>query len=393
MSNSTKTRQIPAKVHVAETGHGQAFLVAVSSDHADAADAAAVAYGEIAEVLGSTGKVIVHERIFGSLTVKAAVMAARHEALLARGVSSCGAVTYIQGHPPWGEGLAGVIIQAVSCTARDGDVWTITDGTVPCGRGWQGKGATLLLLQNIQALERNFDGINKRHHQALSMIERADRILREHGATYSNVVRTWFYLSDILDWYAQFNKIRTAKYAEFGIMPEDNNDRLSLPSSTAIGGHNPQGTAGVLDLLAVVGPEDRKVSVKQLRNRVQQDAFHYGSAFSRGAVIRDPDVSLIHVSGTAAIDEEGRSLYPGDARAQINCAFDKVEALIAPEGARLANTCAATVFLKRPVDAVIYLEVAAARGLGELPGVCVIADICRDELLFEIDAEIIAKQR
>ena len=30
---------------------------------------------------------------------------------------------------------------------------------------------------------------------------------------------------------------------------------------------------------------------------------------------------------------------------------------------------------------------AAERGLEDLPAVCVVADVCRDELLFEMDAE------
>ena len=51
------------------------------------------------------------------------------------------------------------------------------------------------------------------------MIERAERILREQGAFFGNVVRTWFYLSDILSWYGEFNKVRNQKYGEFGIMP------------------------------------------------------------------------------------------------------------------------------------------------------------------------------
>jgi hypothetical protein len=34
---------------------------------------------------------------------------------------------------------------------------------------------------------------------------------------------------------------------------------------------------------------------------------------------------------------------------------------------------------------------ARARGLEELPAVCVVADVCREELLFEIDAEAVVK--
>ena len=94
------------------------------------------------------------------------------------------------------------------------------------------------------------------------------------------------------------------------------------------------------------------------------------------------------MSGTAAIDEQWTSLYPGDVRSQIDCTFDKIATLIRQEGASLTDTAAACVFLKSPQDALIYQEQAAARGLENFPAVVMVADICREELLFEIDAEV-----
>jgi enamine deaminase RidA (YjgF/YER057c/UK114 family) len=60
--------------------------------------------------------------------------------------------------------------------------------------------------------------------------------------------------------------------------------------------------------------------------------------------------------------------------------------LINKEGASLNDICHATVFLKRQEDAQIYQEVANEYGLTDMPAVYVLADICRDELLFELDA-------
>ena len=83
------------------------------------------------------------------------------------------------------------------------------------------------------------------------MLERAERILRENGASYKDVVRTWFYLSDILGWYAAFNKVRNEKYGEFGIMPGPGDRELLLPASTGIQGETPSGAACAMDLIAV----------------------------------------------------------------------------------------------------------------------------------------------
>ncbi len=377
-----------AKVVLTNAGPGQAFLVAQARWGADAAPAAQAAYREIARVLQDQGLTMVHERLFGSLTVKSAVLAARTAALKANHLPADGPITYIQGHPPWGEGFAGAIIRAVRCLDPADIVWTIADQGKAVGRGWRRQGATFLLLQNIQGLGLGPQGVNTPFIQTRRMLQRAAQLLEAQGASYRDVVRTWFYLSDILAWYPEFNRSRTAIYGQFGILPGQDHGLLKLPASTGIRGELPTGAAGALDLLAVTGPPESRPPVRQLSNPGQPDAFTYGSAFSRGSLIRQPDVSLIQVSGTAAIDAQGQSLYHYDIRAQIDCTFDKIAALIGPEGATLDDIAAACVFVKRPEDALAYEERAAARGLANLPAVIMVADVCREELLFEMDAEV-----
>ena len=368
-----------------EAGAGRGFLAASVTDDVDAATAARELYAMIADTLHDRRMTIVHERIFGSLTSEAVVLRERKEVLFLQQVPAGGPVTYIAGDPTWGEGLSGIIICAVSSDHMD-DVWTIMDGEIPCGRGWRRNGTTYLQLQNIQ------EQAGSRAGQVRGMLDRADCILRRNGASYKDVARTWFYLSEILDWYPDFNKARSEKYGEFGIMPGPGDIRLLLPASTGIGADMSSGAAASMDLLAVVENSGRTSSVRKLTNQGQLDAFRYGAAFSRGAVIREEDVTIIQVSGTAAIDELGVSLFPGDIRSQINCTFDKVRTLLGQEDAHLADICAATVFVKRPEYAEVFWEVSAERGLANLPVVCVVADVCREELLFEIDAEVVVRK-
>jgi enamine deaminase RidA (YjgF/YER057c/UK114 family) len=275
------------------------------------------------------------------------------------------------------------------------------------------------------------------------MFERSERILQENGALYKDVVRTWFYLSDILGWYAAFNKVRNEKYGEFGIMPGPGDRELLLPASTGIQGETPSGAACAMDLIAVIGnnpegsvhespslsfPQSRKhsgvgnpsakkdsgqagmtewkfrcgitndhigkrrPSIRRLTNPLQLDAFRYGSAFARASVVRNGTTDLIEVSGTAAIDEHGVSLYPGDIRAQVDCTLNTMQTLLAQENAELKDICSATVFVKHGEHAENFREIAAARGLDDFPYVCVVADVCREELLFEIDAEAVVKR-
>jgi len=392
LADPNNSSQELVQLHVRAAGPGQAFLVAQATWGAAAGPAAGATYGEVARVLQDQGLTIVHERLFGSLAVKEAVMASRAEALRAENLSQEGPVTYIQGQPPWGEGLAGVIIRAVSCCHPRDRVWTIWDQGQAVGRGWRQGDATFLLLQNLQGLSLKGNGANVRPLQARRMIQRAARLLSAQGASYQDVVRTWFYLSDILAWYQEFNWARTSTYGQFGLLPGQGHSRQKLPASTGIRGDMPGGAACALDLLAVAGPHESRPQVRQLRSPAQPEALSYGSAFSRGALIRQSEVSLIQVSGTAAIDEQGQSLHPGDVQAQIDCTFDKIAALIGQEGATLEDIAAASVFVKRPEDALIYGERATARGLEKLPAVVMVADVCREELLFEMDAEVVIKK-
>ena len=387
--------QSAAMVYVTEAGQGQAYLVAAGAWRHNAAQSAATAYEQIARELRKRHLHILHERVFGSLAVWPSVRSVRRRVLQSRGLEADGPLTYIQGHPPWGKGLSGVIIRAVKTCEPTGQIWTIRHQGWPVGRGWRRQGHATLILQNLQGLSPGTPGTNGSNHpplQARRLLTKANRILKEQGATFRDVVRTWFYLDDILSWYVDFNRARTEIYQELGLLSPDGEPVRKLPSSTAIHGHTPTGAAGTLDLLAVIPAADSPPHIRQLSSPGQPEAISYGSAFFRGALIAEPEATLVQVSGTAAIDEHGQSLYPNNIRAQIDCTFDKIEVLLGQAGATLADVTAASVFVKHPEHAQVYRERATARGLQDLPAVVMVADICRPELLFEMDAEVVIKQ-
>jgi len=109
-------------------------------------------------------------------------------------------------------------------------------------------------------------------------------------------------------------------------------------------------------------------------------------------VVEGSDYKLILVSGTASIDEQGKSVFIGDPAAQIRQTLSVVSELVASEGATLQDLCEATVFIKRKEDFSFYQEIIEQMGISNLPSVCVLADVCRDELLFELDAAFILEK-
>ncbi|MDZ7261585.1 MAG: Rid family hydrolase, partial [candidate division KSB1 bacterium] len=372
-------------------GGNRLYLTAsVINEQANPISTCAEIYRRIADSLTQTNMQIVQERLFGSIEVQPEVLKAREEVLRERRIAEDLAMTYIEGQPYWGKGFAGVQIRAVQ---PDDKVWTIYDNQRPCGRGWNWKGATFLMLQNLHGFQPKPGVDNSRQEQAARMFDRAERLLRSQGASYRQVVRTWIYLSQILDWYTEFNQVRNTKYQQFGLLPNPSDEQVAeqiyLPASTGIRGDNPYGAASVMDVLAVVPHSDQAIKVVHTVGVKQRSPFRYRSAFSRAVCLREPDSSHILVSGTASIDEQGKSLFLGDTRAQILKTIEVVEALIAQENASLKDICDATVFLKKPEDISIYREVASECGLDKMPAVCLIADVCREELLFELDAEVV----
>jgi enamine deaminase RidA (YjgF/YER057c/UK114 family) len=74
-------------------------------------------------------------------------------------------------------------------------------------------------------------------------------------------------------------------------------------------------------------------------------------------VVEGSGNKLILVSGTASIDEQGKSVFIGDPAAQIRQTLSVVSELVASEGATLQDLCEATVFIKRKEDFLIYQEI------------------------------------
>jgi enamine deaminase RidA (YjgF/YER057c/UK114 family) len=380
-------RSGPVTVCLTEGGADQLFAVASTEGPGDPGEASRCAYRIIGDALRVRGLGIVHERIFGSLRSEAAVMAARGSALAEARALEDGPVTFVQGHPGFGEGLAGVIVQAAGNARRPGGGRTLFPHTLPVGRFWQRGALSHLVLQNIDGLAHGDLADNAPKAQLQRIFERTEALLAGEGFEFGQVARTWFYVADLLDWYDLFNHVRNERYTALGLVGAGTPNLL--PASTAIGARNARGAAAILDLVATRGPGGRVAET--MSNAGQPEARSYGSAFSRAAMVRERGVALIQLSGTAAIGKGGESLHADDVAAQITCTLQNIQGLLATRGAALGDIAAATAFVKRPDDVPTFYRIANAFGMAHRPCVVVVADVCRPELLFELDAELIVR--
>ncbi len=122
------------------------------------------------------------------------------------------------------------------------------------------------------------------------------------------------------------------------------------------------------------------------------EAYDYGSAFSRGMRIELGKFVLLLISGTASIDDQGRTLYAGDLRAQTRRTFDNITNLLAAEGATWKDIVRTTCYLRDiERDYKAFNEERTAfyqeQALNPLPASTGIqAILCRPDLLIEIEA-------
>lgn len=346
------------------------------------------AYAEILRALGDRSAVPLQERIFCDLDAADTAIAARAE-VLADTIAARIPPTVVEGSPVFGGPIAGIHVIA----ARPSDpesVRTITWRDAACGRRISGNDADYFALCDVGRLVDRPGPVSAATQTRDALLLASD-ILGASGWSFDDVCRTWFYLNDILSWYDDFNLARNDVFAKLGLL--NGAHPGIIPASTGIRGRNPRGHQCTLDLLAVKARPGRELSVTMLHNPLQNEAPEYGSAFSRGLTVATDESQTLFVSGTASIDEAGATIHPGDFDSQTSRTLDNIESLLASRGAAMDDICQATAFVKRRDDGRRLLSILNARELGDLPLICTVDDICRDDLLVEIDATAVIPAR
>jgi 2-iminobutanoate/2-iminopropanoate deaminase len=127
---------------------------------------------------------------------------------------------------------------------------------------------------------------------------------------------------------------------------------------------------------------------------VLNEAFCYAkpSSFSRGMRIDLNGLTILLISGTASIDENGVSVHIGDFRAQMRRTLENITGLLESEGCTWHDIVRTSCYLRdidRDYEAFNEERTAffKEQGLDPLPASTGIqAKLCRPELLVEIEA-------
>lgn len=206
-----------------------------------------------------------------------------------------------------------------------------------------------------------------------------------------HLVRVWNYLPDINrithgeERYRQFNSAR-----QQALQADGREVKGQVPAACALGAES--GSPLVIYFLASRTPP------LFVENPRQVSAYNYppqygarAPVFSRATVLREPGGVTLFVSGTASIVGH-ETVHIGDAGAQTRETLTNIDALLGEanrmtgSGTFTLEQLACKVYVRRPEDLpVIQAQVDAALG-DSGRALYLKADICRQDLLVEIEA-------
>ncbi|MCX5711117.1 MAG: glycogen/starch synthase [Candidatus Omnitrophica bacterium] len=241
---------------------------------------------------------------------------------------------------------------------------------------------------------------------------------------YSLINRFWIYISDIVgedvatgsERYKEFNRAREEEFEPIGadnqrhktmfmsrFLPEHMKDgRVRYQASTGIGTAHDKGVKLVMEAHAIDASAKRKgVHCWSVTNKRQIDPAIYerqkfgasSPKFSRGLVEIVDNEAVFYISGTASIVNQ-ETVHLNDAKMQAEETINNIKMLISDEnldyeklpklGFTLKDLKQIRIYIKRQQD-VARVTGVCERRLPGIPKIYVVADVCRSDLLVEME--------
>jgi len=258
------------------------------------------------------------------------------------------------------------------------DLHPVMDGDRKVGNWYETVDARYCLLGDIRA----DDPTRPREEQAYAVFEKMEQLLQQAGMAFADIARTWFCLSDLLDWYGEFNAVRSRFFKERGVFEK------MVPASTGIGAGSAVGEAMGCALLAIK-PRHDGVRAFAVPSPLQGPALDYKSAFARAVEIVQPGSRLLIISGTASITANGETIHAGDTGKQIEHTMGVVHAILESRGMDWYHTVRAIAYFKDISEAHLLEQYCSEHRLPDLPIALSHADICRHDLRFELELDAV----
>ncbi len=242
------------------------------------------------------------------------------------------------------------------------------------------------------------------------VFQKIEKILNEENLSFSDIVRQWNYIENIIlerqtkdgikQPYQQFNDVRSTFYRKSKF-------DCGYPSATGIGTN----AGGTIISFYAIEPSS-EIKIKPIDNPLQVSAYNYteevlvGEAidhsigktspkFVRAKYIGSPGGEVIFVSGTASIRGE-ETVAVDDLKGQIEITLENIEELFSKENLKISTIqpngkVPCIIFLRGYIknihDYECVMKICRDK-YPEVPIALVHSDICRNNLLLEIEATI-----
>lgn len=240
--------------------------------------------------------------------------------------------------------------------------------------------------------------------------ELVSSILKDEGMGFNNIVRQWNYVGNILQFspvdqaslqnYQIFNEVRHIFYQQYRTVK-------GFPAATGIGNASDHVTIEICAIQSKNGLLEYAID-----NPKQTNAYAYGQQvlvgqplqrshvkhapeFERAKLVLTPQAARLYISGTAAIIGQ-ETVGIGDIEKQTLCTIENINALTAPDHLKdccppLPNGKFEMSYLRIYIKEKQFMDQVKRICYDKYPGVpqvFVITDVCRDNLLMEIEGEM-----
>jgi enamine deaminase RidA (YjgF/YER057c/UK114 family) len=251
------------------------------------------------------------------------------------------------------------------------------------------------------------------YEQSLDAFRQLKQKLQKAGVEMDHLIRTWLYLGSItgpegdLERYMELNRARTDFYegVRFGRGHVMAGVRQAVyPASTGIG----MCGSGLTISATAIDTDRKDVFLLPLENPQQTPVYEYEAVYSpkspkfvRAMAEAVGDYVVLWISGTASI-VRSKTLHVGNPRKQAEQTLTNIELLLSQKnlrrhgapgaGATLRDLAKLRVYVKRPQDYPIIRRVCEKRCGKNVPVIYVVADVCRSDLLVEMEGLAFAKR-
>jgi chorismate lyase / 3-hydroxybenzoate synthase len=238
-----------------------------------------------------------------------------------------------------------------------------------------------------------------------NLYEKLFSVIKEHNL--GTPARIWNYVPHInklcgaeipdidRERYRQFNKGRLDAFTKFA--PRDANGTIIRPAATGVGSFEEEFR------ISCLVTTDKTINIENARqiSSYKYPPIHGSStpSFSRGTIMQTQDNEILYISGTASIINS-QTMHKGDVEKQTEESLNNIDFLLSEEniskygvkGFSLNNITSLKVYFRNVADYILIKNTIASKISQPIPIVYVNADICRRDLLVEIEG-IVSRQQ